>query len=74
MEWVAFPFSRGSSQPRARTQGSNPETEPRAPTLQADYQLIHREAYKIGEVIVTASHPSAPAHPQKTQIPSSGPI
>ena len=24
LEWVAFPFSRGSSQPRDQTQGSNP--------------------------------------------------
>ena len=24
LEWVAFPFSRGSSQPRDSTQGSNP--------------------------------------------------
>ena len=24
LEWVAFPFSRGSSQPREQTQGSNP--------------------------------------------------
>ena len=29
MEWVAFPFCRGSSQTRVRTQGS--------PTLQADF-------------------------------------
>ena len=32
LEWVAFPFPRGSSQ----TQGLNLEIEPRAPALQAD--------------------------------------
>ena len=33
LEWVAFPFSRGSSQPRDLP---NPGIEPRSPTLQAD--------------------------------------
>ena len=42
LEWVAFPFSMGSSQPRHRTQVSRiagdslPEIEPRSPTLQAN--------------------------------------
>ena len=43
LERVAFPFSRGSSQPRDRTQGSNPGIEPRSPALQVDfYQLSHQ--------------------------------
>ena len=33
LEWVAFPFSRGSSQPRDLP---NPGIKPRSPTLQAD--------------------------------------
>ena len=33
LEWVAIPFSRGSSQPRDRTQGSNTGIEPRSPTF-----------------------------------------
>ena len=42
LEWVAFPFSRGSSQPRDRTQVSRvvddslPEIEPRSAELQAN--------------------------------------
>ena len=41
LKWVAFPFSRGSSQPRdwgSPTQGDlpNPGIEPRSPALQAD--------------------------------------
>ena len=36
LEWVAFPFSRGSSQPRDQTQGSNPGIKPRSPALQVD--------------------------------------
>ena len=42
LDWVAFPFSMGSSQPRHRTQVSRiagdslPEIEPRSPTLQAN--------------------------------------
>ena len=33
LEWVVVPFYRGSSQPRDRTQGSNPGIEPRSPTF-----------------------------------------
>ena len=33
LEWVAFPFSRGSSQPR---ESSQPGIEPRPPALQVD--------------------------------------
>ena len=42
MEWVAVPFSKGSSQPRDKTQVSspgdllNPGIEPRSPALQVD--------------------------------------
>ena len=42
LQWVAFPFSMGSSQPRDRTQVSRvvgdslPEIEPRSPALQAN--------------------------------------
>ena len=43
LDWVAFPFSRGSSQPRGRTKPfpssgdfPNLEVKPRSPTLQAD--------------------------------------
>ena len=37
LEWVAFPFFRGSSQPRGRTQDlPNPGIEPRSPALQVD--------------------------------------
>ena len=36
LEWVAYPFSRGSSQPRNRTGVSNPEIELGSPALQAD--------------------------------------
>ena len=37
LEWVVFPFSRGSSQPRDWTQDlPNPGIEPRSSTLQAD--------------------------------------
>ena len=37
LEWVAFPFSRGSSQPRGRTQDLPiPGIEPRSSALQVD--------------------------------------
>ena len=40
LEWVAISFSRGSSQPRDRTQGSNPGIEPGSPALYADVFTI----------------------------------
>ena len=42
MEWVDFPFSRGSSQPRNQTQ---------SPTLQADYLLAEPQGKLFGELI-----------------------
>ena len=39
LEWVAFPFFRGSSQPRDRTQGSNPGLSHCRQTL---YPLSHQ--------------------------------
>ena len=48
LEWVAFPFSRGSSHPRNRTQV--PAIEPMSPTLQAYfYQLSYKRSPKILE-------------------------
>ena len=41
--WVAFPFSRGSSQPRDQTQGSNPGLPPCRWIL---YQLSHKGSPK----------------------------
>ena len=49
LEWVAFPFSRGSSQPRDRTQGSNPALPHCRRIL---YQLSHK-----GSPSMTTSHP-----------------
>ena len=43
LEWVAFPFSRGSSQPRDQTQGSNPGLLHCRWTL---YQLSYQEITK----------------------------
>ena len=49
LEWIAFPFSRGSSQPRDRTQ---------SPALQVDlYQLSHRGKLTHPESIMTDSLP-----------------
>ena len=44
LEWVAFPFSRGSSQPRDRTQGSNPGLRHCGQIL---YQLSYKEEVKF---------------------------
>ena len=41
LEWISVPFSRGSSQPRGRTQGWNPGLPHCRRIL---YQLSHREA------------------------------
>ena len=43
MEWVAFPFSRGSSQPRDQTQVS---------TLQADSTSHHMKWIQINESVI----------------------
>ena len=46
LEWVVFPFSRGSSQPRDRTQGSNPGLSHCRWIL---YQLSHKGSSRILE-------------------------
>ena len=46
MEWVAFPFSRGSSQPRDWTQGLNPGL---LHCRQIPYQLSHQRSPRILE-------------------------
>ena len=43
LEWVAFPFSRGSSQPGI---------EPRCPALQIPFQLSHKGRPRILEWVV----------------------
>ena len=48
LEWVAFPFSRGSSQ--SRDQPRSPTDQPRSPTSLADlYQLSHKGSPRILE-------------------------
>ena len=46
LEWVVFPFSRGSSQPRDQTQGSNPGLPHCSRIL---YQLSHKGSPRILE-------------------------
>ena len=46
LEWVAFPFTRGSSQPRDQTQGSNPGL---AHCRRILYQLSHKGSPNIWE-------------------------
>ena len=46
LEWVAFPFSRGSSQPRDQTQGSNSGLPHCRQIL---YQLSHKGSPRILE-------------------------
>ena len=44
LKWVAVPFSRGSSQPRDQTQGSNPGLQHCRQIL---YQLSHQESPEL---------------------------
>ena len=46
LEWVACPFSKGSSQPRDQTQGSNPGL---LHCRQILYQLCHKGSPRILE-------------------------
>ena len=52
LEWVAFPFSGGSSQ----TQGLNPEIEPRAPALQADSSPAEAQRKPRGQERVESNY------------------
>ena len=57
LEWVAFPFSRGSSQPRNLP---NPGIKPRSPTLQVDlYQMSHQGSYNFDRWHLLAFAPSS---------------
>ena len=49
LEWVAFPFSKGSSQPREQTQGTNPGLLHCRRIL---YQLSHKGSPSILEWVV----------------------
>ena len=49
LEWVAFPFSRASSQPRDQTQVSNPGLPHCRQIL---YQLSHQGSLRILEWVV----------------------
>ena len=58
VEWVAVPFSRGSSQPRDRTQGSNPGLPHCRQIL---YQLSHRgrtvvHIFTVKHVVISSVH------------------
>ena len=57
LEWVAFPFSRGSSQPRDRTQVSRIAAEPQGKTTDKDKWLTKILAKKqlLGDSINNAS-------------------
>ena len=52
LEWVAFPFSGGSSQ----IQGLNPEIEPRAPALQADSSPAEAQGKPRGQERVESNY------------------
>jgi len=60
LEWVAFPFSRGSSQPRDRTQGSNPGLPHCRQIL---FQLSHKGGPRILEWV---------AYPSPAGLPNPG--